>query len=169
MKYFDAIFRLYIWITYSPYEASSYDWGNPMPRRRLQFGNKWLSITTNLSAALHRLRLPEQKIYLWIDQMCINQADLGERSSQVNMMSSIYTHAQHVIAWVGENHLEEAIVARDFILELVKKDRMLFRGLHKANDEFLVEHGLHSTSSPKWGGFESPRSTPIFSPRMDHT
>jgi hypothetical protein len=52
--------------------------------------------------------------------MCINQADLGTQSSQVNMMSSIYTHAQHVIAWVGEDHLEEAVVARDFILELVK-------------------------------------------------
>jgi len=132
----------YIYLDNLPsYEALNYVWGNPMPSRRLQFGNKWLSITTNLSAALHRLRLPEQKISLWIDQMCINQADLGERSSQVNMMSSIYTHAQHVIAWVGEDHLEETVVARDFILELVKKDRKFFTGLHEMNDEFLAKHG----------------------------
>jgi hypothetical protein len=78
------------------YEALSYVWGNPMPSRRLQFGN---------------------------------------------MMSSIYTHAQHVIAWVGEDHLEETIVARGFILELVKKDRKFFTGLHEMNDEFLAEHG----------------------------
>jgi hypothetical protein len=81
--------------------------------------------------------------------MFINQADLDERSSQVNMMSSIYTNAQHVIAWVGEDHLEEAVVARDFILELVRKDRKFFTGLHEMNDEFLVEHDLPSTSSPK--------------------
>ena len=58
-----------------------------------------------------------------------------------NMMSSIYTHAQHVIAWVGEDHLEETIVARGFILELVEKDRKFFTELHEMNDEFLAEHG----------------------------
>ncbi|KAI0482026.1 heterokaryon incompatibility protein-domain-containing protein [Xylariaceae sp. FL0804] len=39
--------------------------------------------------------------YFWIDAICINQADLGERAHQVNMMKDIFTTADFVTAWLG--------------------------------------------------------------------
>jgi len=38
---------------------------------------------------------------LWIDAMCINQDDLAERSSQVELMGDIYSRANKVIVWLG--------------------------------------------------------------------
>jgi hypothetical protein len=39
---------------------------------------------------------------LWIDQLCINQSDMNERSSQVQLMSSIYSTARIVLVWLGK-------------------------------------------------------------------
>jgi len=38
---------------------------------------------------------------LWIDAICIDQANLDERSQQVGLMHEIYTKASSVIAWLG--------------------------------------------------------------------
>ncbi|KAF4632852.1 hypothetical protein G7Y89_g5278 [Cudoniella acicularis] len=40
-------------------------------------------------------------MYIWIDQICINQSDLNERSAQVQLMGQIYTQAQKTIIWLG--------------------------------------------------------------------
>lgn len=40
---------------------------------------------------------------LWIDALCINQANLPERNRQVKQMGSIYCNAQYVIAWLGQD------------------------------------------------------------------
>jgi len=44
------------------------------------------------------------KIYgpLWIDALCINQADIVERNSQVQMMGEIYSWAKEVISCLGD-------------------------------------------------------------------
>jgi hypothetical protein len=39
---------------------------------------------------------------IWIDAVCINQEDLSERESQIQIMSKIYGHANRVIIWLGE-------------------------------------------------------------------
>lgn len=40
---------------------------------------------------------------LWVDALCINQEDLGERAHQVMRMRDIYGSAWTVIAWLGES------------------------------------------------------------------
>ena len=40
---------------------------------------------------------------LWIDSICINQSDLAEKSSQVNLMRRIYRKAKRVIVWLGKD------------------------------------------------------------------
>jgi hypothetical protein len=39
--------------------------------------------------------------YLWIDEICINQQDLEERSAQIAIMGDIYRAAQSVLVWLG--------------------------------------------------------------------
>ncbi|KAF2114631.1 heterokaryon incompatibility protein-domain-containing protein [Lophiotrema nucula] len=41
--------------------------------------------------------------YLWVDAICIDQADLDERKAQVLLMADIYKRAETVIAWLGED------------------------------------------------------------------
>lgn len=74
-----------------------------------------MSIATNLYTALLSLRSTstgrsgpcanpwdtQYAEYLWIDALCINQADHQERNSQVMMMSRIYQQAHVVFVWLG--------------------------------------------------------------------
>jgi hypothetical protein len=38
---------------------------------------------------------------LWIDQICINQNSVAEKSSQVELMGDVYSKAKQVIVWLG--------------------------------------------------------------------
>lgn len=64
--------------------------------------SSYLAISHNLSIALQHITLSEQPRCLWIDAICINQDDIPERSEQVKKMASIYSRAQQVILWLGE-------------------------------------------------------------------
>ncbi|KAK6207029.1 hypothetical protein QIS74_13517 [Colletotrichum tabaci] len=60
-----------------------------------------LNIRPNLAAALRHLRYRDTPRRLWIDALCINQANLEERNQQVHMMCDIYRRANHVVVWLG--------------------------------------------------------------------
>jgi len=117
-----------------PYEAISYVWGNQRKRRDITIDGATLSITENLHGALtafrHRpvagssdepdagtapaRRQPVRR--LWADAVCINQEDLQERISQVELMSFIYAGARRVLSWLGweegeegRRHMQDAI------------------------------------------------------------
>jgi len=56
----------------------------------------------NLYEALQTMKLRDDRpAYLWVDAICINQSDGDERSSQVGLMSDIYSQADLIIAWLG--------------------------------------------------------------------
>ncbi len=59
-------------------------------------------VTSNLLAALRCLRNKSHSLHIWIDQICINQDDLNERSHQVSIMQHIFSKAKDVIVWLGE-------------------------------------------------------------------
>lgn len=88
-----------------PFEALSYAWGNPTTRFditvREALSSYTLGITQSLHEALLALRSLREQRNLWIDAICINQADLVERASQVRLMSKIYRHAERVVVWLG--------------------------------------------------------------------
>jgi len=50
---------------------------------------------------MRHLRSPKHSLALWVDAICINQKDKMEVSSQVSLMSFIYSRAQTVVAWLG--------------------------------------------------------------------
>lgn len=71
-----------------PYEALSYTWGPPSNSETpyVFCDNRVVSITPNLDGALRVLRHPHQERVLWVDAICIDQGNLGERSRQVGYM-----------------------------------------------------------------------------------
>jgi hypothetical protein len=60
-----------------------------------------VAVTVNLESALRYLRHSDLPRVLWIDAICINQHDLGEKRHQVSIMQSIYTYAEQVVVWLG--------------------------------------------------------------------
>jgi hypothetical protein len=58
-----------------PYEALSYVWGSVELVECIILNRKRFWVTDNLYSALQCLRLHDRDRYLWIDAICINQAD----------------------------------------------------------------------------------------------
>ncbi|KAK0701329.1 ankyrin repeat-containing domain protein [Lasiosphaeris hirsuta] len=59
-------------------------------------------VTQNLHDALMHLRDRSLERILWVDTICINQADDTEKGHQVRFMAEIYAHASRVIVWLGK-------------------------------------------------------------------
>ncbi|KAF5617314.1 heterokaryon incompatibility 6 OR allele [Fusarium tjaetaba] len=91
----------------SPYVALSYVWGLGNKTQSIQISNSsddesvFIPITGSLETALRHFRTPDEVITLWIDQICINQADNKEKGQQVAMMGRIYSSATQVLVWLG--------------------------------------------------------------------
>ena len=85
------------------FEALSYTWGPTNDPAQILVGpeRRSLSVTRNLANALIHLRSRDKPRKLWIDAICVNQADLRERESQVKQMSKIYASATRVVVWLG--------------------------------------------------------------------
>ncbi|KAK3344252.1 heterokaryon incompatibility protein-domain-containing protein [Lasiosphaeria hispida] len=84
------------------YEALSYVWGNTSTHTPVQVNGATLQIGQNLRSALLNLRLPNFHRVLWVDAICINQADNAEKANQVPIMGDIYRHASQTVVWLGE-------------------------------------------------------------------
>ena len=84
------------------YEALSYEWGENSSNHTIKNSGADRNITPNLYAALRRLRYPNTKRTLWIDQLCINQWDDDEKAEQIALMSLIYQKCDQCVIWLGE-------------------------------------------------------------------
>ncbi|KAH7160082.1 heterokaryon incompatibility protein-domain-containing protein [Dactylonectria estremocensis] len=84
------------------YSTLSYVWGDACQKVHLPCdGKAFISITTTLHEALRQVAKFNPNKLLWVDQICINQSDIPERSEQVKLMNTIYEKAETVIAWLG--------------------------------------------------------------------
>lgn len=97
------------------YYALSYTWGTEAPSEAMSIfppgdaatagmSTQVILLTPNSAAALKILRklLGNTDTGVWVDAVCINQSDVAEKNVQVTMMSDIYSLAQFVVVWVGQ-------------------------------------------------------------------
>lgn len=84
------------------YTALSYVWGDPAFVKPMICNGRPFKTTQNLDLALRYLRQTDVAVLLWIDQICINQDDLKEKTQQVILMSKIYKRAWNTLVWLGE-------------------------------------------------------------------
>ncbi|KAJ9609806.1 hypothetical protein H2200_006134 [Cladophialophora chaetospira] len=89
------------------YVALSYEWGDPSLEVDIELDGKIHRIRHNLFLLLQQLLLKEKSLIengqlrLWVDALCINQANLEEKGHQIARMESIFRQADSVIAWLG--------------------------------------------------------------------
>ena len=84
------------------YEALSYVWGNPHETLPIYVDEDQFLVTVNLYAALLRLRDPSFERIIWVDAVCINQADKQEKEHQIQSIVKIYSQAHRVTVWLGQ-------------------------------------------------------------------
>ncbi len=153
------------------YEALSYVWGCSTQARKMLCNGVEISITDSLHAALDHLREATQTRTLWVDAVCIDQADVIEKNHQVHMMKDIYRKAQQVLIWLGEER-EDTAQAWDFfdVLELGFNSRFE-RCERDLNDtsKWLgpgmnpLGKDLAPPEAPIWGTIQALLESPWFS------
>jgi len=85
------------------YTALSYCAGDPRITKKIIVNGTTCNVFANLEHALHEARhfwkqtRANEDLFMWVDQICINQMDLGERSHQVGFMRDIYEHSNQVL------------------------------------------------------------------------
>lgn len=125
-----------------PYNAVSYTWGDASHKVPIRVNGGAFEVTRNCYDTLRRIsrvggfvsrqgRVERQPgPHLWLDSICINQADVDEKTCQVAMMGLIYERADSVMAFAGEHHDDS-----DFLL----------RWLRPCQDDDDSSYGLFDT------------------------
>ena len=85
------------------YLALSYVWGSPQIVAYVIIEDCYTLVTGNLYAALQHLRSEQEPLWIWTDQICINQQDQEERSQQVMLMHEIFSKSVQVSIWLGKD------------------------------------------------------------------
>ncbi|KAH7085019.1 heterokaryon incompatibility protein-domain-containing protein [Paraphoma chrysanthemicola] len=85
------------------YEAISYAWGSSFKLAPMVLNEIHCLRSFTLVECLTNLRSEHDIRILWVDALCINQADVKERNSQVALMGQIYLSASKTIIWLGED------------------------------------------------------------------
>lgn len=101
------------------YYALSYAWGPPVFTHKIYSEEGSIQVTKNLWEALRHYREADRIKTLWVDAVCINQANVLERSQQIFLMRE----SKRVLIWLG---LESPSVLPAFefikrIVDLAKK------------------------------------------------
>jgi hypothetical protein len=121
-----------------PYDALSYAWGDTALSHEIMVDDQVMLVTESLQSALLRLHHDPSIDFLWVDALCINQADDREKSQQVQRMRSIYKAAKVVYAWLGPGTLKSEL----FMVDLSKIGRSVL-------DYIILESSSGDTSNSR--------------------
>ena len=83
------------------YHAISYTWGPPVPLHKIYSPGGFIQVTENLWEALRRYQKIDDVMTLWVDAVCVDQANVQERSQQIVLMRRIYSESKRVLVWLG--------------------------------------------------------------------
>lgn len=99
----------YSFTDHPEYETVSYVWGgeggDSTPCKPVYIGRYWdvILATKNCSALLYFLRSQKVCRVIWLDAICINQADNVEKPAQISRMGDIYASCERVVAYLGDD------------------------------------------------------------------
>lgn len=77
-----------------------FDEDRKQPARLIVCNGMWHLVGLNLYNALREVPTSRTEFW-WVDAICVNQENLTERGSQVDLMAEIFGKAEKVIVWLG--------------------------------------------------------------------
>jgi len=133
--------------SHQTYDALSYTWGHSPRSKAIWCNDRRLFVTQTLLEALQHFRHPTKDIVLWIDQICICQDRLQERTQQVQMMGKIFQGAKKVSVWLGP-HYDDSRAGLQLARQLLVLARQqTIRSLDPSQFEF---YGLPKRGHRRW-------------------
>jgi hypothetical protein len=86
------------------YLAVSYTWGGQPLDKHVILNGLQVPVTRSCFDVVHSVSkyLPLEKPILWIDQLCVDQENEGEKSRQVMLMNQIYASASMAVIWLDQ-------------------------------------------------------------------
>ncbi|KAH7376795.1 heterokaryon incompatibility protein-domain-containing protein [Plectosphaerella cucumerina] len=86
--------------TAPPFEAVSYTWGGESMTENIVVDGGRVAVSPTVSKWLRYRRSFFSEAYLWIDAVCIDQANSDEKAAQIPLMGNIYTQATRTMVWL---------------------------------------------------------------------
>lgn len=110
------------------YVALSYAWGDAGNTRKIELEGSLIPISVSLYGALEALRQKAESAMVWVDALCIDQQNRGERTQQVQLMTNIYSTAGSVAIWLGPEE-DDSARATDLLRDIADQAKSLERVL----------------------------------------
>lgn len=107
-----------------------------------------MPLRPNLDVALRHLRSPENAKFLWVDAVCINQADDIEKSYQVSIMQQIFARAEVVKIWLGARG--RGTPAGMSVMKFLAKSTLEEPSPWAVSPEPDMRHGLEEVLGNEW-------------------
>ncbi|KAK0292106.1 hypothetical protein LTR91_000100 [Friedmanniomyces endolithicus] len=161
--------------------ALSYRWGDENIIGTMQLRNIFVDDTTDIAEDYETKELPQSTLdmlvelhkterltgrWFWIDVLCLNQADILEKSAQVRLMGSIFELASEALVYVGPE-IESTALAMEFWERL----RVIFAELPQVDADGQILYLSHEESlrytgatwaSPEWEAIQKHLTRPWF-------
>lgn len=103
------------------YRTLSYVWGDKEQQKHaLVTPEGSVEITVSLKTILERLRTRKNSVTLWVDALCINQANADEKAHQIRMLPEIFQEAACTMAFLGCDSDSDAAI--EMLLQVRAKD-----------------------------------------------
>src|SRR2546423_13751766 len=100
------------------YTTLSYCWGSQLRKETLDLSGAIFEISKSVAHALRHVRKLTVR-WIWVDQICINQADVVERSEQILLMRTIYSRSYECFVYLGKgsgkNHVGDFNLLKEYI------------------------------------------------------
>lgn len=118
------------------YTALSYVWGNPQASQGITVEDHDFPVTENLYSALRHMQYTTIQPAIWIDAICIDQANTDEKNDQVPKMGDLYSRAKRVLVWLGPGDQKS-----DQAVTILQKASQIFSDQRaELRDEYLQDH-----------------------------
>ncbi|KAF2716062.1 HET-domain-containing protein [Polychaeton citri CBS 116435] len=112
------------------YEALSYCWGNPTRSHEIIIDGERFMVTCSAFQLLRACRSMWREKTVWIDAICINQANNEEKAIQIQGMRRLYRRAPRVLAFPSSDYrlrLIQPLITRLSVEGIQKKSFVRYR------------------------------------------
>lgn len=144
-----------------PFTAFSYVWGPPIRNETITVNDQEFCVLQNVYPILEficsSVEFRDQP-WVWIDSISINQQDLQERCSQVQLMAKIFKESWNTVVWLGSG-TQETDEALEFLKNLgsnkdelrrVSDDMSMFEDLPPQYQNERKWHRLEALLMKPW-------------------
>lgn len=124
------------------YTALSYTWGDIDDREDISINGHNFSITRELEVTLRHLRTASVERVVWIDAICINQADKAELTWHMSCMREVYAGAEGTFIWLGEGSPQSDYAIEHFNSEKLNSCEALLKNYRSNRTAWLSLEAL---------------------------